>query len=123
LYKKSMGRRRSFVTLLLVCSLGIHATACGDDDDDEPSMWAGTCDMRSAPVQTGTCTEWESATRDETGVQSSCEEQGGDWSNEPCPGSGQLGYCSIELEGEFRACFYYDADTNGQAVCLGFCAP
>jgi hypothetical protein len=79
--------------------------------------------MRDAPVQQGTCTEWKSATREEVGVQSSCDEQGGVWSDEACPASGQLGYCSIEFEGESRACFYYDADGEAAAVCMGVCAP
>jgi hypothetical protein len=108
----TLGARVALALALGCPSLG----ACGDDQPEE-QLASGTCDMTRSSQSPGTCTEWKGPERDEAPMQSSCDEQDGEWSDEPCPETERRGCCSYEGPGAMRRCYYVGLEADARTTC------
>jgi hypothetical protein len=111
---------RSFALLILVGSVGIVATACGDDGDDGEGGGGdmlGTCDRRDSAFH---CIERRGAPAAIEDQEDGCDQAGGSWSNEPCPSEDLVGCCEYTFGDRYRECFYVGtAVDDPEGYCTG----
>jgi hypothetical protein len=94
---------RSLVLFVLVGSVALVATACGDDDEGGSSETLGTCDRRDTDFH---CIERRGTPAAIEDQEDGCDQAGGTWSDEPCPSEDLVGCCEYTFGDRYRECFY-----------------